>query len=188
MAALSAQSQCAVYRGGRIVLEGEVDWPEGTELLVSPVASTRRPPSGTSQPVIIAGFGLAGRYVADLLQNAGIPFTVIERNAVTVATQRALGREIVFGDVTSAETLEKAGLREAGLLALTIPDEDEVLKGIALARRLRPDIYIIARTNYSSKGMQASQLGADDVVKAEQAVALQFYECLNQHLAHVGEK
>lgn len=170
------------------MLEGEVDWPEGTELLVSPATPTPRPPSGTSKPVIIAGFGLAGRYVADLLQSTGIPFTVIERNAVTVATQRALGREIIFGDVTSAETLQKAGLHEAGLLALTIPDEDEVLKGIALARRLRPDIYIIARTNYSSKGMRASQLGADDVVKAEQAVALQFYERLNRHLEHVGAK
>jgi len=153
------------------------------ELLVSPATPTPRPPAGTAQPVIIAGFGLAGRYVADLLQGVGIRFTVIERNAVTVATQRALGREIIFGDVTSAETLERAGLHEAGLLALTVPDEDAVLKGIALARRLRPDIYIIARTNYSSKGMRASQLGADDVVKAEQAVALQFYERLSQHLA-----
>ena len=88
--------------------------------------------------------------------------------------------------MTSAETLERAGLREAGILALTIPDEDAVLKGIALARRLRPDIYIIARTNYSSKGMRASQLGADDVVKAEQAVALQFYQRLSQHLAEPG--
>ena len=183
MAALGAQSQCAVYRDGRIVLEGKVDWPEGTELLVSPAPSVSRPPASANRPVIVAGFGLAGRYVADLLRSAGIPFTVIERNAVTVATQRALGREIVFGDVTSAETLEQAGLQEAGILALTIPDEDAVLKGIALARRLRPDIYIIARTNYSSKGMRASQLGADDVVKAEQAVALQFYERLSQHLA-----
>ena len=43
--------------------------------------------------VIIVGFGLAGRCVADLLTHAKIRFTIVERNPVTVATQRALGRD-----------------------------------------------------------------------------------------------
>ena len=76
----------------------------------------------------------------------------------------------------------QAGLSSATILALTIPDEDAVLRATSLARRLQPDIYIIARTNYSSKGMQASQLGADDVVKAEQAVALHFYDRLSRRI------
>ena len=85
-------------------------------------------------------------------------------------------------DATGAETLVRAGLNRAAILALTIPDEDAVLDAIALARRLRPEIYIIARTNYSSKGMRASQLGADEVIKAEQAVALQFYDKLSRRI------
>ena len=107
---------------------------------------------------------------------------VVEQNPVTVETQRALGREIVEGDARDAETLIAAGLNDAAVLALTIPDEDAVLKATSLARRLRPDIYIIARTNYSSKGMQASQLGADEVIKAEQAVALLFYDKLRRRI------
>jgi voltage-gated potassium channel Kch len=65
---------------------------------------------------------------------------------------------------------------------LTIPDEDAVLKAIKLAREIKPELYIIARTNYSSMGLRAVQLGADDVVKAEQAVAIQFRERLSQHI------
>jgi hypothetical protein len=55
-------------------------------------------------------------------------------------------------------------LSEAGLKGVNLgvdhSDEEAVLEATSLARRLRPEIYIIARTNYSSKGMQASQLGA----------------------------
>ena len=86
------------------------------------------------------------------------------------------------GDATDTKTLIDAGLNTASALALTIPDEEAVLQATSLAKRLRPDIYIIARTTYSSKGMQASQLGADVVIKAEQAVALQFYEKLSERI------
>lgn len=133
-------------------------------------------------PVIVVGFGLAGRCVADLLDCSSVPFTIIERNPVTVETQRALGRRIIEGDAADADTLIKAGLHQASILALTIPDEDAVLAAISLARRLSPSIHIIARTNYSSKGMKASQVGANDVIKAEQAVALQFYDKLSRRL------
>ena len=90
------------------------------------------------------------------------------------------------GSGTDADTLVRAGLNTASILALTIPDEEAVLRGTSLARRLRPEIYIIARTNYSSKGMKASQLGADEVIKGEQAVAFQFYDKLSRRIGQVS--
>ena len=172
----------ATFRGGHVLLDGPVDWPEGTQLHVYPVAQDGVQHSKVAGHIIVAGFGLAGRYVVDLVEQAELPYVVIEKNRATVETQRALGRSIVAGNVADAETLNKARLDEAAILALTIPDEEAVLEATALARRLNPDIYIIARTNYSSKGMRASQLGADEVVKAEQAVAVQFYERLRRQL------
>ena len=178
MSPIFDQSYGAVFRERKVELDDQAYWPDGTRLMVMPVSQPDSA-SGLDGPVIIVGFGLAGRCVADLLDQAKLPYTIIERNPVTVETQRALGRNIMHGEAANAETLVKAGLNTASILALTIPDEDAVLNAIALARRLRPKIYIIARTNYSSKGMRASQLGADDVIKAEQAVALQFYEKLS---------
>lgn len=183
----SDRSYGATYRDRQVRLDETVDWPEGTKLVVTPVY----PPPGGAKiggHVIIVGFGLAGRCVADLLDGAGTSYTIIERNPVTVETQRALGRRVVAGDASDAQTLSEAGMDRATILALTIPDEDAVLEATSLARRLRPEIYIIARTNYSSKGMQASQLGADDVIKAEQAVALQFYDRLSRRLWRVPGK
>ena len=70
----------------------------------------------------------------------------------------------------------------ADALALTVPDEAAVLRSIEIARRLNPDIYIIARTMYASRGQRAIQLGADDVIKSEQTVAQQFHAKLIQKL------
>lgn len=181
MTPISDDSREATYRGGRVVFAGPVDWPDGTRVMVTPLVPLKIE-CALDGHVIIVGFGLAGRCVADLLEKTGLSYTIIERNPVTVETQRALGRSIILGDATRAETLNEAGLTSAAILALTIPDEDAVLKTTSLAHRLRPEIYIIARTNYSSKGMRASQLGADDVIKAEQAVALQFYDKLSRRL------
>jgi len=171
----------ATYRHGRIELDEPQDWPDGLRLQILPV---RRPVStnGPVGHVIIVGFGLAGRCVADLLDRAKVPYVIIEKNPITIETQRALGRRVVSGDAVDRATLAEAGLNSASILALTIPDEEAVLEATALSRRLRPDLYIIARTNYASQGMKATQLGADDVVKAEQAVAIQFYDRLSARL------
>ncbi len=171
----------AVYRDGQVTLRDAVDWPDGTPVTVTPTPMAQSPISIEGH-VIIVGFGLAGRCIADLLGGAGIPYSIVERNPVTVETQRALGRRIIQGCTANAETLIEAGLNSAAILALTIPDEDAVLEATSLARRLRPDLFIIARTNYSSKGMRATQLGANEVIKAEQAVALQFYDKLSAHI------
>lgn len=175
------QSQGATFRNQQIELDEPAAWPEGTRLIITPEFSI--PPScAVHCHVIIVGFGLAGRCVADLMKSAKIPYTIVEKNPVTVETQKSLGQNILLGSAADTETLIKAGLNTADILALTIPDEEAVLQATSLARRLRPKIHIIARTNYSSKGMKASQLGADDVIKAEQAVALQFYEKMRKHL------
>jgi CPA2 family monovalent cation:H+ antiporter-2 len=176
----------AVLRGERVELEAPVDWPEGTHLIVTPVLPLDVDAQRRGH-VIIVGFGLAGRCVADLLDRTGLTYTIVERNPATVTTQQALGRSVVEGDATDPVVLSRAGLNNAMVLALTIPDEEAVLRATSLARRLKPDIYIIARTNYASQGMKAAQLGADEVIKAEQAVALQFYERLSRRIRRTAE-
>lgn len=182
MASKTGGEQLAIFRHGNIELDGPVSWAEGTRLVVRPAedqSALERTPPGTA---IIAGFGLPGRYVASFLDQRGIAYCVVERNPDTVKTQTDLGRRIILGDIVQEDVMKTAGVDSASVLALTIPDEQAVLLATEAARKLNPDIYIIARTNYASSGMKASQLGADDVVKAEQAVAFQFYEKIRQHL------
>lgn len=177
-----SERRFAVYRHGQLELEGPVDWPAGTRVVVVPVEAPADLRDRVGGPVVIAGFGLAGRYVADLLDQGHIDYVIVEKNPVTVQTQVCLGRRIIQGDISEEETLRRAGIDRAAILALTVPDEQAVLRATSLARSHHPGIYIIARTTYTSVGLKASQLGADEVVKAEQAVALQFYERMRTRL------
>jgi len=167
-----------IYENGVIRLAAKVDWPEGIRVSVRVADVAPDIDNGELGKVIIAGFGLAGRWVADIFDRHGIGYVIIEKNKETIETQRKLGREVIEGDVSDEATLRQAGIEEASILALTVPDEQAVLEATCLARRIKPGIYIVARTKYSSSGMRASQLGADDVVKAEQAIARQFYEMM----------
>ncbi len=132
--------------------------------------------------VIIAGYGLVGRVVADALTAKGADATIIDMNPATVQTQGRLGRRIVFGDVSNPDVLESAGLHEADALILTIPDEEIVLRACQEARKLNPSVIIIARTNYVSKGMVATGLGANHVVIEELATAESMEKIISQVL------
>lgn len=183
-AVIAAREYLGTVRNGKIEFTESVDWPDGTQVFVRDAEASdfEFQPKDDFGKVIIAGFGLAGRWVADIFERHHIPYVIVEKNIHTVETQHHLGKEIVEGDVGDEQTLRRAGIEDASILALTIPDEEAVLRATQTARRLKPDIYIVARTNYTSQGMRASQLGADDVVKAEQAVARQFYEMLMDKL------
>lgn len=126
---------------------------------------------GRPMRAIIAGYGLVGRAVADELKKMGVFATIVELNPGTVRRQSELGRSVVFGDVSSIEVLENAGIHRADVLILTIPDEESVLRACRLAKSMKPDIYVVVRCSYVSQGILAASLGADGVVVEEMATA-----------------
>jgi CPA2 family monovalent cation:H+ antiporter-2 len=128
--------------------------------------------AAVAQRVIIAGYGPIGRNVAERLKVLGVPHTVIDMNPRTVRRQTDLGRDVIYGDVTNPEVLEKAGVRTSAAVVLTIPDEEAVMRACTVIRRLNPTIFIAGRTNYLNKAMALYQCGADHVVIEEVATAV----------------
>lgn len=141
-------------------------------------------PPAPAKRAIIAGFGLVGRVVADKLKSMGIATTIVEMNPMTVVKQTALGKSIVFGDIANADVLESVGIEQADALILTIPDEETVLTACKVARSLNPDIFIVARTSFMSKGITAASLGATGVVVEEMATAEAMETMVAKVLAH----
>ena len=173
-----------VYEGGRVSLNQPADWADGTRLLLR-VERVEAPPAAPSGgggpglgPVIVAGFGPPGRWVGEIFERHHIEFAIIDLNARTVEQQGKLGRRAVLGDVTDEAVLKAAGIDRASILLLTIPDEQAAVEATRLARELNPKLYIVARTTHTSAGLAARQAGADEVIKAEQAVARHFYDLL----------
>jgi CPA2 family monovalent cation:H+ antiporter-2 len=126
--------------------------------------------AGAETFVVIAGFGVPGRVLAETLKRQGIAYCVIDSNAQT-AERCGAGEPIVTGDARRPEVLKAAGIERATLFAATVPDENVVLETIEQARRLNPSVRIVARCHYTSTGMRARQRGASDVVVSEQVVA-----------------
>ncbi len=133
--------------------------------------------------VIIAGFGPGGRFIAEYLEPRQIPFVLVELNRATTETQRALGVHVLHGDISSEAVLRKAGVETASVLALAVPDEAAALRATEVAKRIQPDIHIIASTRFTSTGMEAFHRGADEVIVAEQAVAHEFYRRIAQFMS-----
>lgn len=125
--------------------------------------------------VIIAGYGVGGRFIAEYLKERQISFVIVETNPETCMVQRELGLRTLQGDISREEVLRQAGIEAASVLALAIPDEEAALRATEIAHRIHPEIHIIAATRYTSTGLQALQRGADEVIVAEQAVAQEFY-------------
>ncbi|MFN0012722.1 MAG: cation:proton antiporter [Phycisphaerales bacterium] len=121
--------------------------------------------------VIVAGFGVIGRAVADRLEISGVPFTIVELNSTTVDTQRRLNRNVIYGDIGSPEVLESAGIHDAEAVFLTVPDDDAIMRACQQIRRLAPHVFIVARTSYLSTAFAVQGAGADEVTIGEVAIA-----------------
>ncbi|WP_236254477.1 NAD-binding protein [Mucisphaera calidilacus] len=121
----------------------------------------------TRSRAIVAGYGPVGRLVAERLEASGFEVVIVELNLDTIERQLDLDRRIVYGCATDPDTLRIAGIEAAQALALTIPDEKEVVRACRVARSLNPGIRITARTNFVSQGLQAKQAGADAVIIEE---------------------
>ncbi|MEO0482344.1 MAG: cation:proton antiporter [Planctomycetota bacterium] len=121
--------------------------------------------------VIVVGYGPVGRAVADRVEARGARVTILELNPRTVRRQRELGRSVVFGDSSSPEVLEAAGIENAAALVVTMPDEQAMLRTTQTARLLRADLCIAVRTAIMSRAMMAMEYGANHVTVEEIATA-----------------
>ena len=123
--------------------------------------------------VLIAGYGLSGRNVGQVLRRFDIPHLYVELNAENVSRGRRVGEFVVYGDVTSGEVLHELGIDRARALVLAINDPAALARTISVARQSNPDLYILARTRYVAELEPLCTLGADEVIPDEFEASLQ---------------
>lgn len=139
------------------------------------------------RPVIIAGFGVVGRNLAEHFAARKIPYHIVDLNSATVVTQNKLGRRTIFGDIANPDVLESAGIHDAEAIVLTIPDDAATLRACQAIRAMREDVYIAVRTSYLSRAIAALEVGADHVTIEEvvtaQDMARQVVDVLSKRYA-----
>jgi len=125
--------------------------------------------------IVVVGFGVIGRLVAQSARLLDIPYVVIEINYETVRREQERGEPIFYGDATQPAVLQEADLTHARVLAVSIPDTIGVRRTVEAARALNPRLYIIARTRYVQEMLPLYRAGADDVVPEELEASVEVF-------------
>ncbi len=115
--------------------------------------------------VIIAGIGRFGQIVNRLVQSVGVKTVVIDNNLQTIQLMRRFGYQGFFGDPLRPDLLHAAGIDSASVLMVALDDPIAAERLITYARRLRPDIHIVARSRDRTHTYRLYQAGANDIVR-----------------------
>lgn len=116
-------------------------------------------------PVIIAGVGRFGEMVNQLVVANGFRTTVLDADISAITRLRRFGVKAYLGDPSRPELLQAAGLRSAKALVVAIDDTKKANEIVRLARRHRPDLYIISRAHDRVHAFELYKSGATAIIR-----------------------
>lgn len=145
-------------------------------------------PSTLSDHVVIIGFGINGRNVARVAEEAHIPYIISELNVDTVRREQALGHHIYFGDASQQAVLEHLGVRSARVLVIAIADPTVSRRITRMARSMSATLHIIVRTRLVEEMQALLSDGANEVIPEEFETSIEiFSRVLSHYLVPKGE-
>ncbi|MFT3688760.1 monovalent cation:proton antiporter-2 (CPA2) family protein [Paenirhodobacter sp.] len=117
------------------------------------------------QPIIIAGVGRFGQVVNRMVTMSGFRTTVLDTDLKTIQVMRTFGFKGHYGDPTRPDLLAAAGLAKARVLVVSLDDRASANRLVAYARKMRPDLHIIARAKDREHVFELYKAGANDIVR-----------------------
>jgi len=131
--------------------------------------------------LVIVGFGLGGRQVAQAARTWDIPYVVMEMNPDTVETEKAKGVPIFYGDAGQATILDHARVKHARVVVVAVPDPVVTRRITRVVRDLAPDAEIIVRSKYFLDYEELLRQGASQVVVEEYESAIELFTLALEH-------
>lgn len=110
--------------------------------------------------VLILGGGRVGRAAAEVLEQRGIEYRIVEKNPKLLDSKECY----IHGSAADFQTLERAGIRQATSVIITTHNDSLNIYLTIYCRRLRPDIQIICRATLERNISTLHRAGADLVM------------------------
>ncbi len=142
-------------------------WPAVWRALDRPKEDLGPPREKLTNHVVIVGCGRVGRHIAEALGRLGIPRLVVEADPARLAKLHELNVPVLYGDASSSEILQHAGLDGARALVTTLPDDAAELAVVAAVRKRAPHLRIVARASTWDGARQLRAAGAQEIVRPE---------------------
>jgi len=149
-------------RGSRRMVTKEVSPPPA---LIQPEAPNR---------VLVAGYGRVGQNIAQGLQDAGIPYIVIDIDPERISEARTSGRPRIYGDASNPNVLSQTGLDNVRTLVVTFPDPTAVVATVKAALEINPNLNIVARVYRTREAELLKTMGVRDLINPEYEASLEF--------------
>jgi len=105
---------------------------------------------------VIVGYGEVGRTIAEDLQAANVPYTVLDK----------LGKDSVdvVGDATEPADLRAAGVESARTVILALSEDTDTEFATLVVRDLNPEVEVVARAEETENVTKMYRAGADYVL------------------------
>ena len=149
--------------------------PRLLALLERPGADAHRVPvssaAGMHDHAILVGYGRVGGAIGPVLREQGLPFVVIERDHLMLASAQEAGVPTIVGDASVPAVLRAAGVERARLIAVATPDSFQARRIVEVSRALNPAIEIVVRTHKDAEIAALEALGAGRIVMGERELA-----------------
>ena len=135
-------------------------------------------PSAEIDRVVIAGYGRVGENIAQGLQDAGIPYIIVDLDPERVSEARRSRRPRIYGDATNINVLSKVGIGRAKALVVTYPDPMAVVTTVKTALSINPRLKVLARVHRAREANELKELGVTELVSPEYEASFRFIKRL----------
>ncbi|MCQ9378864.1 YbaL family putative K(+) efflux transporter [Methyloversatilis sp. XJ19-49] len=154
-----------------VALDRLKPWLEAREGGASAVAPDTSAATGIEGHVVLVGFGKVGHRIVMALLESGHQVVVIEDHAEVVEALNGDGIPALYGNGAAPGMMEAARIESARFLLVAIPDALEAGQIIEHARRINPDIEVIARAYTDAELAHLEKHGATHTVIGETEIA-----------------
>ncbi len=148
-----------------------------------PMRTFNLPEKELRDHVVLAGYGQVGGFVAGMLDRLGQPFVLVDNAPSRIEAAEASGFPMVFGEASAGPVLEAAGVREARLVVLTVPDALDARMAVERVREINPEVHVVARSANREHLEDLGRLGVYEAVQPEFEAGI---ELGRQALVHLG--
>ena len=129
------------------------------------------PTTGLIGHIVLVGHGRVGGAVAPVLAAAKRPMLVIENDSDETGKLKAHGIEAIAGNAADPEVIAAANLTAARCLLVAVPDAFEGGQIVEQARRINPQLRILARSHSQAETEHLMRHGATLVIMGEHEIA-----------------
>ncbi|MBL8476604.1 MAG: Kef family K(+) transporter [Methyloversatilis sp.] len=154
-----------------VALDRLKPWLEAREGTASAVAPDPAAATEIEGHVVLVGFGKVGHRIVMALLESGRKVVVIEDHAEVVEALNGDGIPALYGNGAAPGMMEAARIESARFLLVAIPDALEAGQIIEHARRINPDIEVIARAYTDAELAHLEKHGATHTVIGETEIA-----------------